>query len=269
MKPTLNIIGAGKVGRVLAQQFFKHHVFTIQDVLNRSADSAQSACTFIGAGTTVSDISAMRPADIFLIAVPDDQIRSCSLLLQQHHLIQPSSIVFHCSGALGSDQLDMKRGAASLHPMRSFADPAQVAAEFPGTICSLEGDDYAIRVLIHALRQIEAQVVSINLESKTLYHAAAVFASNYLVTLMDAALQTLEGAGIEPAMAAKMVEPLARESLQNVFRLGTRHALTGPIARGDQNTVARHEAALKNWNGKMASLYHKLAEATLAMKQRS
>ena len=269
MKPTLNIIGAGKVGKVLGLQFFRHHVFTVQDVMNSAIQSSNSACQFIGAGTPVSDFSALRPADIYLIAVPDDQIRICSLQLQQQHLIQPSSIMFHCSGALGSDQLELKRGAASLHPMRSFADPALVAEQFSGTICTLEGDDYAKRVLSHAFNQIGAQVVSIKLESKTLYHAAAVFAGNYVVTLMDAALQTLEAAGISGDMASKMMEPLASEALHNAFRLGTREALTGPIARGDQNTVVRHEAALNHWNGNMAGLYRELAAATLAMKQRS
>jgi predicted short-subunit dehydrogenase-like oxidoreductase (DUF2520 family) len=269
MKPTLNIIGAGKVGKVLGQQFFRHHVFTVQDVMNRSAQSSSSACEFIGAGTPVSDLSALRPADIYLIAVPDDQIRACSLQLQHEHLIQPSSIMFHCSGALGSDQLELQRGAASLHPLRSFADPALVAEQFSGTLCTLEGDDYARRVLSHALNQIGAQVVAIKPESKTLYHAGAVFAGNYLVTLMDAAQQTLEAAGISGDMAAKMIEPLASEALHNAFRLGTRAALTGPIARGDQNTVVQHEAALKNWNENMAALYRELAAATLAMKQRS
>lgn len=269
MKPTLNIIGAGKVGRVLGQQFFRHHVFAVQDVMNRSIQSSASACEFIGAGTPVSELSAVRPADVYLIAVPDDQIKACSLQLQQQNLIQPSSIMFHCSGALGSDQLELKRGAASLHPMRSFADPALVAEQFTGTICTLEGDDYAKRVLSHALNQISAQVVSIKLESKPLYHAAAVFASNYLVTLMDAALQTMEAAGISGEVAARMIEPLASEALRNAFRLGTRSALTGPIARGDQNTVAQHEAALNKWDADMAGLYRELAQATLAMKQRT
>ena len=269
MKPTLSIIGAGKAGRVLAHQFVRHHVFTVQDVMNRSLQSSQSACEFIGAGTPVGEPGALRAADIFLIAVPDDQIKATSLLLQEQHLIEPSTIVFHCSGALGSDQLGMQRGAASVHPMRSFADPAQVAANFAGTICTLEGDPYANRVLQHALHQIEANVLCIKLESKTLYHAAAVFASNYLVTLMDAALQTLVAAGIRSDMAMKMVAPLATESLDNVLRLGPRAALTGPIARGDQNTVLRHEEALNNWDGNMAVLYHELARATVSMKQRS
>jgi predicted short-subunit dehydrogenase-like oxidoreductase (DUF2520 family) len=269
MKPTLNIIGAGKVGQVLAQQFQRHHIFAIQDILNRSIGSAQNACAFIGAGTAVDLITDMRAADLYMITVADDQISTCSELLRQHHLLLPSTIVFHCSGALNSGELGISHGAASLHPMRSFADPARVAAEFAGTICSLEGDATAVRVLTHALHQIEAEVLPIKTESKTLYHAAGVFTSNYLVTLMDTALQTFEAAGISPEMARKMAQPMAQETLNNIFRIGPQRALTGPIARGDQKTVARHQQALAAWDPAMADLYNQLASATQNMKQRS
>lgn len=268
MKPTLNIIGAGKAGRVLGQQFFLHHVFAIQDIQNRTLSSSKSACEFIGAGKPLADMSGMRAADIYLIAVPDDQIKACSLQLQERNLIQPSSIVLHLSGALSSGELGLKHGAASLHPMRSFADPARVATQFANTICTLEGDAYATKVLTHALRQIGAQVVSVKKESKTLYHAAAVFASNYLVTILDAALQTFEAAGISREMARALAEPIAQESFNNVFRLGAQQALTGPIARGDLNTVTRHREELQQWDDGMAQLYDALATATQTMKAR-
>ena len=269
MKPTLNIIGAGKAGRVLGQQFYQHHVFAIQDVQNRTLSSSKAACDFIGAGNPLADLSDMRAADMYLIAVPDAQIKACSLQLQERRLIQPSSIVFHLSGALGSNELGLTHGAASLHPMRSFADPAQVSAHFANTICTLEGDSYASKVLTHALHQIGAQVVAIKPENKTRYHAAAVFASNYLVTILDAALQTFEAAGISPETARAMTQPIAQETFNNVFRLGAQRALTGPIARGDLNTVARHAEALQEWDNGMAQLYAALATATQTMKQRS
>jgi predicted short-subunit dehydrogenase-like oxidoreductase (DUF2520 family) len=268
MKPTLNIIGAGKVGKVMAQQFHRHHIFAIQDVLNQSLSSAQSACEFIGAGNAVQAVSDMRQADIYMITVADDQIKTCSAQLREYQLLQPSTVVFHCSGALSSGELGLNHGAASLHPMRSFADPERVAAGFAGTICSLEGDSYAVKVLTHALHQIDAEVLPIKTESKTLYHAAGVFTSNYLVTLMDAALQTFEAAGISAEMARKMAQPMAQETLNNIFRIGTQRALTGPIARGDMHTVERHQQALRTWDGEMADLYDQLARATQQMKQR-
>jgi predicted short-subunit dehydrogenase-like oxidoreductase (DUF2520 family) len=269
MKQSLSIIGAGKVGRVLGQLFNRHQIFTIHDVLNCSLKSSVEACEFIGAGNAITDFSAMRNADVFMVTVPDDQINACSLRLQERGLITPSTIVFHCSGALDSSELGNVKGAASLHPLRSFADPLHVAQHFIPTICTLEGDEHARAHLTLACQKIGAQIVAINREGKTLYHAAAVFASNYLVTLMDAALQTFEAAGIEPDMALRMAKPLAQETFNNVFQMGAQQALTGPIARGDSQTVERHCAALKKWDKNMAALYVELAKSTKKMKDRN
>ncbi|PRC93738.1 Rossmann-like and DUF2520 domain-containing protein [Solimicrobium silvestre] len=268
MKPTLSIIGAGKVGRVLGQQFFKHHIFTLHDVLNRSLSSSLAACKFMGAGNAISEFSELRQADVYMLAVSDDQIKSCSQQLQQLGLINPDTLVFHCSGALCASELGMTNGAASLHPIRSFADPTTVAAQFTDTICSVEGNANAAQILTTALEKMGAQVVHLEPEGKALYHAAAVFASNYLVTLMDAALTTFQAAGIPLKMAQHMTEPLARETLENVFRLGAKNALTGPIARGDFLTVKRHHDALNSTNPDNAELYMALAESTKQMKDR-
>lgn len=268
MELTLTIIGAGKVGRVLGKQFFKHAIFTPCDVLNRSIDSSLSACEFMGAGYAIDTFSALRQADVYMLAVSDDQIKSCSHQLQRLGLIQPTTLVFHCSGALCANELNLSNGAASLHPIRSFADPTQVAAQFEGTICSLEGYDNATQLLAKALEKIGAQVVKLEEKGKTLYHAAAVFASNYLVTLMDASLTTFQAAGITVEMAKQMAEPLAHESLNNVFQLGAQAALTGPIARGDVKTIQRHQDALLSWDKESADLYTALAKATKKMKER-
>lgn len=269
MKQTLSIIGAGKVGQVLGQQFHRHQIFRIQDVLNRTVESSEAACAFIGAGQPISDFAELRPADIFMITVPDDQIRNCSIKLQEQGLITAATIVFHCSGALNASELGLKDGAASLHPMRSFADPAFVAQHFIPTICTLEGDRKATRMLALACQNAGTQIVEINAEGKTLYHAAAVFASNYLVTLMDAALQTFAAAGIPHEMALRMTKPLAQETFNNIFKMGTQQSLTGPIARGDARTVERHQEALKKWDGNVADLYVQLAKSTQTMKDRS
>lgn len=268
MKPTINIIGAGKVGRVLGHLFFKHDVFTSLDVLNRSLTSGLAACEFIGAGRAVNSFSELRRADVVMLAVSDDQIRTCADQLRQVGLIDLTTIVFHCSGALGSNELGISEGAASLHPVRSFADPDFVAEHFADTMCSLEGSANAVLLLENALKKIGADVVKLDAKGKTLYHAAAVFGSNYLVTLMDTALTTFQAAGISSDIAQRMVEPLARETLNNVFNLGTQCALTGPIARGDKQTVERHRDALMCWDKATAELYMSLARATEKMKAR-
>jgi len=271
MASTLNLIGAGHVGRVLGRLFAQHGCFEIGQVLTRSASSAQAAAAFIGAGVAVDGYDRLRPAAVHLLAVGDDQIAdACAALARAVPL--KDSIVFHCSGALSSGQLQPARDAgalvASVHPIRSFADPAAVAAQFSGTFCGVEGDAAALAVLTPALQVIGAQPVSIDASAKTVYHAAAVFASNYLVTVLDAALRAYQAAGIPEAVARQMAQPLATESMANVFRLGAAAALSGPIARGDRATVARQQQAVDAWDAATGDLYRALIAPTTDLAAR-
>lgn len=275
MKKTLNIIGAGRVGRVLAQLFATNQVFLVQDVLNRSAASSADAIAFIGAGSAASRYQDLRAADVTMLAVPDDQIALCCAELAACGQIAADSVVFHCSGALSSADLlaasALGAAVASAHPVRSFADAAEVATQFNGTFCGLEGDPRAVALLEPALSAIGARVIALQADSKTLYHAAAVFACNYLVTLMDVALNAYVAAGIPEHIARQMAEPLASETLGNVFRLGPEQALTGPIARGDLAAVARQQLAVDAWDASAGRVYHTMAEATkeLALRKNS
>jgi predicted short-subunit dehydrogenase-like oxidoreductase (DUF2520 family) len=268
---TLNIVGAGHVGRALGRLFFARGVFTIQDVRTRSSDSARDAVAFIGAGTPVDGDGTLRPADVWMLAVTDDAIAGVAAALAQSTPMA-GAVVFHCSGAKASAELDVLRRAgalvASVHPVRSFADPAAVAAAFDGTFCGVEGDAAALAVLLPAFEAIGARPVQIDPAAKTVYHAAAVFASNYLVTVMDAALRAYEAAGIPADVARELARPLATETLANVLRLGPEAALSGPIARGDAATVARQHAAVTAWDGPTGDLYDALATATWDLARR-
>ena len=269
---TLTIIGAGKVGQVVALQFARHQLFTIQHICNRSLASAQQAVAMIGAGSAISAIAQLTPADIYLLTVPDDQIAATCRSLAEAGLLDETSIVFHCSGAKASSELAaaIATGAAvaSVHPVRSFADAIYVATNFSGTICSLEGDDRALDILLPAMQKTGAQTVQISAENKLLYHAGSVFASNYLVTLMDMALHAYQAAGIPPELAMAMAQPLAQQSLNNVFQLGSAAALTGPIARGDMATVAKQQQVVNGWDASAGALYQAFTPPTVALAQR-
>lgn len=273
MAPTLNIVGAGKVGRVLGRLFAASGAFSVQEVLTRSADSAAQAAGFMGAGRGVARMDQMRAADCWMLAVTDDQIApACAQLAQVHARALAGSVVFHCSGAKSSLDLQLATDAgaatASVHPVRSFADPAQVAAHFAGTFCGIEGDPRALAMLGPALIAIGAQAVAIDAAAKTVYHAASVFASNYLVTVLDCALRAYQAAGMSEETARALAGPLATETLENVLRMGPGKALTGPIARGDMATVARQQSALDGWDGATGELYRALAQATMGVVSR-
>lgn len=271
MNVSLNIIGAGHVGRVLGRLLAGVDGIAVQDVLTRSLASAQAAVDFIGAGTPVAAFAALRRADVTMLAVSDDQIGpACAALVAEGR--QTGSIVFHCSGALGSTLLlpASQAGAsvASVHPIRSFADPGQVAASFDGTYCGVEGDALALAFLTPALIAIGARPVPIDPAAKTVYHAAAVFASNYLVTVLDASLRAYQAAGIPEAVARELAGPLITETVANVLRLGAAPALTGPIARGDMATVARQQQAVAQWDVATGDLYAALVAPTVDLARR-
>ena len=267
----LNIIGAGHVGQVFGHLLANRAGWQVQDVLNRSLASSQQAVAFIGSGTAIEDWPALRPADVTMLSVNDEQIVACCDQLAVNHL-QAGSTVFHCSGALASNKLTSARAhgcaLASVHPIRGFADPAEVLADFDGTYCGLEGDAQALDLLQPAMQAIGARCVVIDPAAKTLYHAAAVFACNYLTTLLDVALRTYMAAGISEKQAYELAQPLVTQTLNNIFRLGPAQALSGPVARGDWSTVERHQQAVDAWDPAAGQLYHVLTSHTAHLAAR-
>jgi predicted short-subunit dehydrogenase-like oxidoreductase (DUF2520 family) len=268
---TLNLVGAGHVGRALGRLFASGGAFTVQDVLTRNAASAREAVDFIGAGQACTTLAQMRPAQVWMLAVGDDAIVPANEALATHGQLA-GAIVFHCSGAKASGELQAARAAgahvASVHPVRSFADPQAVAADFAGTFCGIEGDEEALGLLEPAFAAIGARLVRIDPAAKTVYHAAAVFASNYLVTVVDAALRAYEAAGVPAEVARELARPLATEALANVFRLGPEAALSGPVARGDFATVARQQEAVMRWDAATGRLYEALVPPTVELARR-
>jgi predicted short-subunit dehydrogenase-like oxidoreductase (DUF2520 family) len=266
---TLNILGAGHVGRSLARLWRERGVFTIGDILNRSPQSTSEAAEFIEAGRVASVMTDMQPADVWMIAVGDDGIRSCCEQLAASGKLVSGTVVFHCSGALPSGELESAKASgaaiASIHPIRSFANPAQVAAGFNGTWCGVEGDAEALALLKPAFEAVGARLVTIDPAAKTVYHAAAVFACNYLVTLLDAAVKAYGAAGVTPDEALQLMEPLVRGTIDNVFRNGPAAALTGPIARGDLATARKQSAAVNAWNENYGTLYDRFMELTIEL----
>lgn len=259
---TLNIIGAGRVGRTLAFLWKAKHVFVVQDVLTGSIRSAGSAVSFIGEGHAVAMLAEMRPADVWMIATPDRHIVSVAENLALTGILRAQDIVFHCSGSMTSGDLSAAaaQGAsvASVHPLKTFADPGDAVRTFTGTFCVVEGEGTALDVLAPAFERIGGRIAQIDPQFKTVYHAASVIVCNYLTALLETGLRCYEKAGLPRATAADMMEPLVRETLENVFRLGTASALTGPVARGDDPVVASHVAALSSWDRRIAAIYRDL-----------
>ncbi|MGI9305252.1 MAG: Rossmann-like and DUF2520 domain-containing protein [Gammaproteobacteria bacterium] len=265
----LSIIGCGKVGRTLGKLWREAGVFRIGDILNRSERSAANAVRAIGAGHAVSAYRELQPADVWLVATSDDSIQRCCESLAASACLRKSDIVFHCSGALASAALEAAsaKGAhtASVHPVKTFADPALAAQSFAGTWCGVEGDEPALDALTRAVGRIGGECFSIDPRYKTLYHAASVTVCNYLVALLDVGFEIYEKSGVERESIARIIEPSVRETVSNVFALGAQRALTGPVARGDTEVVAAHHSALGDWRPDIAALYAELGRHTLKL----
>ncbi len=258
----LNIIGGGRVGRTLGRLWALNGAFAIGDVLDRTPEASADAVAFIGGGRAVGALADMREADVWMLTPPDDKIIPCGKALAASGLLKPANVVFHCSGALPSRDLAAamahSTAVASVHPLKSFAGPGLAVQTFDGTYCAAEGDAAALAVLKPAFERGGARVSEIDPAFKTIYHAASVIVCNYLNALLETGIRSYEKSGFKRDDALRMMEPLVRETLDNVFRLGTADALTGPIARGDQAVVARQIDALAAWDPRVAAIYKEL-----------
>ena len=266
--PKFNLIGAGRVGQTLAHLAAKSKTVQVQNVLTTSLASAQAACKFIGEGRAVDNIHAMHPADLWLIATPDAHISAVAQALADCMSKTPT-LVFHCSGALSSNTLEPLRtqGAllASAHPILSFATPALACAQWAGTPCALEGDAAAIAVLDPLLTHLGAHCFEIQSEDKLLYHAGAVFATNFLPVLQSVAEAAWEKTGVPEDIVIRLRASLLANAVNNIVALGPQAALTGPAARGDLSAIARQTEAVLQWDEKTGEAYAALSALGLRL----
>ena len=271
MQQRLNFIGCGQLGKTLGSLWHESNIIFVNDVLTRSISSAKAAVNIMGAGVPIEDMSAMSSADFFLIASSDDDIKHCSQHLAKSGLINKGDVVFHCSGAQTSDLLQSCRSAgasvASIHPIKSFADIELAKSSFAGTYCGAEGDKAALSLLTPLFTRIGANILPISKENKTLYHAASVIASNYLVTLQEISINAFAQAGIDRQAAMQVLKPIVTGTVDNIFQHGTTAALTGPIARGDQQVVASQLKAMENWDEDLATIYRLLGKYSVPLAE--
>lgn len=179
-----------------------------------------------------------------LLCVPDAAISEAAAV------IQPGPLVGHCSGVSTLEPLG-GHPAFSLHPLMTV--PAQGTPDFTGVVCAVAGHPVAAALA----QRLGMRPITVADEDRAAYHAAASIASNFLVTLEDAAEQVAATAGLSRADLL----PLVRATVENWARLGP-DALTGPIARGDAATVAKHRQALLDRTPTLLPLYNTMAEVT-------
>lgn len=269
---SLNLIGAGRVGKTLARLWHDSGRYRVQDVLTRSGPSADEAVRFIGAGRAVSDLNDVQAADVWMLAVPDRQIADIALALAQASGTQPIAVAFHCSGALAAAELApliaLGWPVASAHCLLSFANPESALQQFTGTPCALEGDPAAVAELEPAFTHIGAHCFPLKAQDKLLYHAGAVFSTNFLPVLQAVANQLWADSGVPADVAARLNVSLLKNAVDNILSLGPAGALTGPAARGDLALVQRQGEAVSAWDATAGQAYVALSQLAARLAAR-
>lgn len=269
MKPSFAIVGCGKVGRALGK-FLTAAGYRAAGFAGRRLSSAKETAD-IARSEHYSDIpwEVTRDADIVFITTPDGAIKDTCDRIARNNGIAESTIVLHCSGALPSTILSAAKAhgaySGSMHPLQSFASADYEDNPFRGIIIAVEGDKEAVQAAKEIASDLGATAVTLLTEAKTLYHASAVVASNYLVTLMDLAFRLINTAGITGKDAFKVLKPLIDGTLTNIEKVGIPTALTGPIVRGDVETVAKHVKEIGSKNPELLALYKILGFHTIAI----
>jgi len=264
-QPTLAFIGAGTLGTALSRACAAagYHVLSIHS--HSHEDAARLASTLRQA-KAVSNPNEVTSADLTFLTVPDDAIAAVCESISW----PASSSVVHCSGALSLDVLNSaaQTGAAtgSLHPLQTFAPGAEHAARFSDISYALEASSDELRdtlqKLVEALGGTPQWITG---EDKPLYHASAAMASNYLVALLGDASKLWESFGISRDSGLQSLLPLVRGTIDNLQGIGFPDALTGPIARGDVDTVRIHLDALTASQPDIIASYAAMGRRTVAL----
>ncbi len=224
----LAIVGQGRVGSAL-REALQGTEFDLIGPLGRGTDG--------------------RGADVVLLAVPDSEISPAS------KAIAAGPLVGHCSGATGLEVL-APHEAFSIHPLMTIT---QARAPLSGAGAAIAGaTPRALSTARRIATVLQMRPVEVGAADRTAYHAAASIASNFLVTLEAAAERLAATAGID----RELLVPLVRATVENWAELGPERALTGPVARGDEKTVAAQRDALAERVPELVTLFDELVSAT-------
>lgn len=267
MKPSFAIVGCGRVGTAFAK-YLSASGYPIAGVACRTHASAQLLADLIGTERVSTIPWDITPgADVVFITTPDDKIEPVCQRIAENQGFTEKAVVLHSSGALPSTILSTAKscGAAigSLHPLQSFASKTFDKNPFPGIITDIEGDSAAVDVAKSIASDLETRSLLIKTEAKTLFHASAVVASNYLVAVLDLAFEFIGKAGVSRKEAWDVLQPLVNGTIANVGKVGIPEALTGPIARGDVETVAWHVRNIEENTPALGPLYKSLGLHTI------
>jgi len=259
----LGFVGPGTVGTALARSLASAG-YPVVSIFGRNAERLGRTVESVrGARAAESAQAVVDAADVIFLTVPDDAIRP----LADDLAWRPGKTAVHCSGAASLDLLETARqqGAevGAFHPLQTLASLEQAMRNLPGSAVAIEASDPTLEEALAQMAWALGGRPFLLHGDKALYHASAVLACNYLVTLLDAAAGLWAEIGFTKEEGLKALLPLVRGTIENLDAIGLPSALTGPVSRGDVGTINRNIAALSEHDPKTAALYVELARRTI------
>lgn len=253
-KPTVSIVGAGRLGLALALAL-SDSGYSLVALVARRRQKAEKAAAVLGKKSGVVALAAdqfseLPATDLVLISTPDDVIAEVAVSLATLEAGGRRRVVLHTSGALSSMVLAplAAKGfeTGSLHPLASVTDPTAGAQSLHGAFFCIEGTAKAKALAKAIVLDLGGRSFAIKPENKTLYHAAALTASPQLTALFDVAIELLTNCGLSRKQAQEVFMPLLESTVNNLRTATPQQALTGTFARGDAETVKRHLEAFSS-----------------------
>ncbi|MDI6765281.1 MAG: DUF2520 domain-containing protein [Bacteroidota bacterium] len=260
--PKVSIIGAGVVGTVIASTLF-HKGYQFVSIIDKNGSKALSLAHAVKcdkAGVTLADLATS--SDIIFITVNDSSIKQVAAdLAKQKKLNYKKMLILHCSGVLSSEVLAPleKKGAliGGMHPIQSFPlfqNTVKVKSYLKGIYYGIDGSLEATKEIQQLVENLEGKAIIIQKELKPLYHVVCVFASNYMTVFLNAIEELTRTLHLN-ASWTEVFGPLMTSTMENVVKTSAHKALTGPIMRGDFETIDLHLKTLNEYAPQFLSIY--------------
>lgn len=271
--PASSVIGIGGLGTALTKALLAGGI-PVKSIFNRTANKAEA----LAASTGIQKwgefpFSLDELGSLIFVTVPDSSIKAVAGKLAQleDEAVFKGRTVVHCSGSESADllsQLESKGAAvASFHPLQTFNDKSHPDS-FQGIYFSIQGDPQTFPLLQNIARQLGGHTLQVTPKQKSQLHTAAVISSNYLNTLLQASVEIGAMGGLSPSKVKEALLPLVETTLENTSKFPFEEALTGPIKRGDIETIEKHLALLRD-QIELRELYCTLGLQTLNMAESS
>jgi predicted short-subunit dehydrogenase-like oxidoreductase (DUF2520 family) len=259
----IGFIGAGTVGTALAIRLSSRG-YRVTAVASRTLASAERLAQAVKSCRAFPDAQAVADAaDLVFITTPDGAIPQVAAQVRWHR----GQSVAHCSGADSTDTLqpakDLGAQTGGFHPLQTFAGVKQAVDNLPGSTFAIEAEEPLLATLKELAEALDGHWIELKASDKVVYHAAAVLACNYLVTLVKLATDLWKTFDVDTPEATRALIPLLKGTLNNVENIGIPNCLTGPIARGDTGTIQKHLKALEAAAPSIVSTYRELGLQTI------